>query len=403
MVFNGKRFATLGVDSADVLFYFLESALDFPAGGIEHDHLFRGKCEVGGDQRESETFVIYENDFDLASESLGYAEQLGEFDFPVFAVNMDAGGFCDLAQLSRKDFDRCELFAELRAASALSGDNFRHIIEDGGGAKTAQHVNAEIDFVANFFEHLFSSEPTVADDQRRTLESLNEVDYQFRPDAGFSLEPLVMWQFGTGFHGFRKRHVKFLRERQTCPVTVPEVQQSSENPAVTKKPFRGVLFCGMVKVAGAPADFPAGFAVSNVVKPDQQASVHRGIAHDSGKEAPQGIPRQLAGIEKVVKLFAGGVASKQQCKFPENITDSSGTATRRKRDDECFKDDWTIGGNYRRALVEKFVKFHVRFLSNLNEHEDNIAQTIQNYEVSSILLSITYNYIFDIGKGGVAA
>lgn len=316
---------------------------------------------------------------------------------------MDAGGFCDLAQLSRKDFDRCELFAELRAATAFSGDNFRHIIEDGGGAQTAQHVNAEIDFVANFFEQRFSSEPTVADDQRRTLESLNEVDYQFRPDTGFSLEPLVMWQFGAGFYGFRKRHVKFLCERQTCPATMPEVQQPGKNPAVTENPFRGILFCSMVKVAGASGDFPAGFAVSSVVKPDQQAFVHRGIAHDSSKEAPQGIPRQLAGIEKVVKLFAGGVASKQQSKFPENITDSSGTATSRKRDDECFKDDLTIGGNYRRTLVEKLVKFHVRFLSNLNEREDNIAQTIQNYEVVSVLLSTTYNYIFDIDKGGVAA
>ena len=86
MVFNGKRFAALGVDGSDVLLYFLESALDFPSCGIKLDHLFCGKRNVGGDQRESKAFVIYENDFDLTSERLGYAEQLGKFDFAVFAV-----------------------------------------------------------------------------------------------------------------------------------------------------------------------------------------------------------------------------------------------------------------------------------------------------------------------------
>ena len=55
MVFNGKRLAALGVDGSDVLLYFLESALDFPAGGIKLDHLFCRKRKVGGDQRESES------------------------------------------------------------------------------------------------------------------------------------------------------------------------------------------------------------------------------------------------------------------------------------------------------------------------------------------------------------
>ena len=85
MVFNGKRFAALRVDGSNVLLYFLESALNFPAGGIKLDHLFCCKRNVGGDQRESEAFVIYENDFDLTSERLGHAEQL---DFPIFAVNI---------------------------------------------------------------------------------------------------------------------------------------------------------------------------------------------------------------------------------------------------------------------------------------------------------------------------
>ena len=398
MVFNGKRFAALGVDGSDVLLYFLESALDFPSCGIKLDHLFCCKREVGGDQRESESFVIYENDFDLTSECLGYAEQLGELDFAVFAVNMDYGRSCGLAQLSGKNLDRCELFAELRAAAAFAGNNIREIVENGGDAQAGQYVNAESDFVANFHEQRFCSEPAVADDQYRTFEPLNEPDYQFRSDTGFSLEPFGMRQLGAGFHGFRKRHVELLRERQAGPAAMTEEQQPGENPAVAENPLRGVLFGRMIKVAGAPGDFLAGFAVSGVVKPDQQTAVHRGIAHNSGEESPQGIPRQLAGIEKVVELLEGGVTREQQREFPENITDPSRTAASTKSDNDSFEDDLAIGGNYRLRPIEKLVKFHVLLLSRLNEHEENIAQEPCGYEVISTYNTIIYGDRFDIAK-----
>jgi len=139
MVFNGKRFAALEVDGSDVLLYFLEPALDFPACGIKLNHLFCCKRKVGGDQRESESFVIYENDLDLTSERLGRAEQLGELDVAVFAVNMDHGRSCELAQLSGKTLDRCELSAELRAASAFAWNKFRHLVENGGDVQARQH------------------------------------------------------------------------------------------------------------------------------------------------------------------------------------------------------------------------------------------------------------------------
>ena len=398
MVFNGKRFAALGVDGSDVLLYFLESALDFPSCGIKLDHLFCCKREVGGDQRESESFVIYENDFDLTSECLGYAEQLGELDFAVFAVNMDYGRSCGLAQLSGKNLDRCELFAELRAAAAFAGNNIREIVENGGDAQAGQYVNAESDFVANFHEQRFCSEPAVADDQYRTFEPLNEPDYQFRSDTGFSLEPFGMRQLGAGFHGFRKRHVELLRERQAGPAAMTEEQQPGENPAVAENPLRGVLFGRMIKVAGAPGDFLAGFAVSGVVKPDQQTAVHRGIAHNSGEESPQGIPRQLAGIEKVVELLEGGVTREQQREFPENITDPSGTAASTKSDNDSFEDDLAIGGNYRCRPIEKLVEFHVRLLSRLNEHDKNIAQAPCGREAISTYNTSSCNDEFDIAK-----
>ena len=403
MVFNGKRFAALGVDGSDVLLYFLESALDFPSCGIKLDHLFCGKRNVGGDQRESKAFVIYENDFDLTSERLGYAEQLGKFDFAVFAVNMDHGRSCGLAQLSGKNLDRSKLSAELGAASAFAGNKFRHLIENGGDAQSGQYVNGESDFIANLFEQRFCSEPAVADDQYRTLKPQSESDYQFRADPGFGLEPFGMRQLGAGFHGFRKRHVELLRERQAGPAAMTEEQQPGENPAVAENPLRGVLFGRMIKMAGAPGDFLAGFSVSGVVKRDQQAACHCGIAHDSGKESPQSIPWQLAGIEKVVELLESGVTREQQREFPENITDPSRTAASTKSDNDSFENDLAIGGNYRCRPIEKLVEFHVRLLSRLNEHEENIAQAPCGYRVISDCGAIIYSYTFDIAKGLLTA
>ncbi len=73
-------FAALGIDVSDVLLYFLESALNFPARGMKLEHLF---CR---------------NYFDMASERLGHAEQLGELNFSVFVVNMDYGWSCSWAE-----------------------------------------------------------------------------------------------------------------------------------------------------------------------------------------------------------------------------------------------------------------------------------------------------------------
>ena len=398
MVFNGKRFAALGVDGSDVLLYFLESALDFPSCGIKLDHLFCRKRKVGGDQRESEAFVIYKNDFDLTSERLGHADQLCELDFAVFAVNMDHGRSCGLAQLSGKNLDRCKLSAELGAAASFAGNKFRHLVENGGDAQSGQYVNGESDFSANLLEQRFCSEPAVADDQYRTLKPQSESDYQFRADPGFGLEPFGMRQLGAGFHGFRKRHVELLRERQAGPAAMPEEQQPGENPAVAENPLRGVLFGRMIKVAGAPGDFLAGFAVSGVVKPDQQTACHCGIAHDSGEESPQGIPWQLAGIEKVVEFPDGGVTREQQREFPENITNPSRTAACAKSDNDSFEDDLAIGGNYRCRPIEKLVEFHVRLLSRLNEHDKNIAQAPCGREAISTYNTSSCNDEFDIAK-----
>ena len=52
MVFNGIRFAALEVDNSDLLLYFHESAIYFPADEIKLDHLLYCKREVSGDPLE---------------------------------------------------------------------------------------------------------------------------------------------------------------------------------------------------------------------------------------------------------------------------------------------------------------------------------------------------------------
>jgi hypothetical protein len=57
-----------------------------------------------------------------------------------------------------------------------------------------------------------------------------------------------------------------------------------------------------------------------------------------------------------------------------------------------------IGGNYRRCPIEKLVEFHVRLLSRLNEHEENIAQQPCGNEVISTCNTSICSDGFDIAK-----
>ena len=50
MIFDSGLIAALGVKCADLMLEFLETALDFPSGGIILDHFLRRKREIGGDQ-----------------------------------------------------------------------------------------------------------------------------------------------------------------------------------------------------------------------------------------------------------------------------------------------------------------------------------------------------------------
>ena len=88
MIFNSEGRAALRVDCSDFVFEFLEPAFDFPSGGVEFDHLLGGEFEVGGDQREDMPLSIYEDDFDLAFERAGHADDFGEDALPIPSVDV---------------------------------------------------------------------------------------------------------------------------------------------------------------------------------------------------------------------------------------------------------------------------------------------------------------------------
>lgn len=88
MIFNSYGRAALRVDRSDFVFEFLEPAFDFPSGGVEFDHLLGGELDIGGDQREHMVLSIDEDDFDLAFESAGHADDFREATFPISSVDV---------------------------------------------------------------------------------------------------------------------------------------------------------------------------------------------------------------------------------------------------------------------------------------------------------------------------
>lgn len=78
MVIDGGQVAALRIKRADFVLDFLESAFDFPSGGIIFDHPFGRERKIGRDQRESKVAVVNEDDFDPAFQCFGHADDLGK-------------------------------------------------------------------------------------------------------------------------------------------------------------------------------------------------------------------------------------------------------------------------------------------------------------------------------------
>jgi hypothetical protein len=121
MIFNGEGSAALRVDRSDFVFEFLEPAFDFPPGGVEFDHLLGGEFEIGGDQREHMVLSIDEDDFDLAFESAGHADDFGEEAFPISSVDVYSAVLADSRRLAARSRTGESLSPYLRGAPRRLG------------------------------------------------------------------------------------------------------------------------------------------------------------------------------------------------------------------------------------------------------------------------------------------
>ena len=362
MIFNRQLIAALGVNGPDVLFYFLEAAFDFPSCGVKFNHLFCGKSQVCANQRERKSPVIDEHDLDLASECFGHAEKFGELHRALLAVDVYFRRSGRSSQFGGKFFDGSEALPESGRSSASAGNNLRKLEEPCVDAKPCKKIDGECGVFPDFIKKRLASEPTVADDEGRTLEEGNYSQDKFRADAGFCLEPFGVRKLGAGFDRLRERSVKFLSKRKTCPASVSEKKEPGEYPAMVENPFGGILLGGMVMMSGASGNLFSGLAVKCVVKGYEKPSGNVRDGNHTYKKFPQGVPRQFAGIEKIVKLPDCGVFREKHGEFSENAADAPRTSAGTKRDEKCFENSPAIEGCWLGGFVEKFGEFHFRLL-----------------------------------------
>ena len=362
MVFNRKMIAALGVNGPDVLLYFLETAFDFPSCGIKLNHLFRRKRQIGCDKRESETSVVNEHDLDLASEGFGHAEEFGKFNSSFLSVDMDFGCSGRNSQLGGKFFDGSEASPEFGRSSAFAENNLRKLEEPCVDAEPCKKLDGECGVFPDLLKKRLASEPTVADDKGRTLEEGNYSQDKFRADAGLCLEPFGVRKLGTGFDRLRERSIELLGERKACPAPMPEKKKSREDAAVSEDPLGGILLRRMVMMSGASGNLFSGLAVKGVVKGDEKPSGNVGDGNHADKKFPQCVPRQFAGIEKIVKLPDCGVFREKHGEFSENAADAPRTSAGTKRNEKCFENSPAIEGYWLGGFVEKFGEFHFRLL-----------------------------------------
>lgn len=362
MVFDSDSVTALGIERADFVFDFLEAAFDFPAGGVVFDHLFGGKRQVGSDQRKTKAFTVNEHHFDLTLQGLGHADEFGKSHVPFFAVEMD---FCVAgltSPLSGKFPDRSKPVTVLRTASALSADADWHIVQHGADPQAAEEMNRKTAVFSYLPEQRKSTEPTVADDQRGTLEAPDQPDNQFRADAGFGFEPLCVSELDFFPGCFGRRQVKLLDQRQTGPAAVDKEQQSGDNPAVSENIFGTIGLGGMVEVDRATGDMPAGLSECGVVKRQQQPAVNRRIADHERDKLVENFPRQLFGVDEIVETLERDVSGQKHGEPAKDAADPSGLAAGCQRDDESFENHPAVGGDEFGGLVDELIEFHVRLL-----------------------------------------
>jgi hypothetical protein len=373
MVFNRQLIAALGVNGPDVLLYFLETAFDFPSCGIKLNHLFGCKRQVCGNQRERKSLVIDKNNLDLASEGFGHAEQFGKFHSALLAVNVDFGCSGRSPQFCGKLLDVSKALPEFGRSSTSAGNDEGQFKKFCVNAEPCEKFDWKRGIFPDFEKERLASEPTVANNEHRTLEERNYPENKFRSDAGLCLEPFGMRKLGTGFDRLCERGIKFLRERQTCPASVPEKKEPCEYPAMTENPFGGILFGGMVMMSGATGNLFPSLAVKGVVKGDEEPSGNIGNGNHADEKFPQCVPRQFAGIEEVVEFPDGGVFREKHGEFSENAADAPRRASGTERNEKCFENSPAVKGYRLGGFVDKFGEFHFRLLGLIKGYMHIIA------------------------------
>ena len=376
MIFNSEGCAALRVDCSDFVFQFLEPAFDFPSGGVEFDHLLGGKFEIGGDQREHITLSIDEDDFDLAFESAGHADDFGEAAFPISSVEVYDRCFRLPPQALREIADGGKFISIFARSSPTFGLRFRKREQGTVDTQSGEDVNHLRGSFSRLVEERLGAEPAVADDQYGLLKQFGYADDQRRSDSGFGFQPLGMGKFFGVLDVFREWRVEFLEKREAHPAFVAESEDSGHHPAVPENPFGGVLFHRMIEMCGASRDVFSGFSVCGVVQRHEYPAISDRMGSDGcDEEVDERFPRDFGGIEKVVEFSPADTGYREDVGKPPEDAACFCSRSRCEGNNEGLKNDAAIRRDPFGCLIEKSLEFHALLLMlNVNGHKSNIAQ-----------------------------
>ena len=205
MVIDGGQVAALRIKRADFVLDFLESAFDFPSGGIIFDHPFGRERKIGRDQRESKVAVVNEDDFDPAFQCFGYADDLGKRDLAFLTVHMNFSSPRLISELSGKFSDVRESFPILGSTPALFYARAGKIENGCGNPQPGQDMNGAGNMRPDFFDERSGTKPGIGNDKDAVLRELSgNADDPLGGDAGFGLEPFRIRQLGAGFDLLRE-------------------------------------------------------------------------------------------------------------------------------------------------------------------------------------------------------
>lgn len=199
------KLAALRIKRADFVLDFLESAFNFPSGGIIFDHPFGRERKIGRDQRESKVAVVNEDDFDPAFQCFGHADDLEKRDLEFLIVHMNFSSPRLISEMSGKFSDIRESFPVHGSTPALFYARAGKIEKCGGNPQPGQDMNGGGNMRPDFFDERSGTKPRIGNDKDAALCELSgNADDPFCGDSGFGLEPFRIRQPGAGFDLFAR-------------------------------------------------------------------------------------------------------------------------------------------------------------------------------------------------------